>query len=97
MKIIVMDYSNTRLAVIKDVPAGIVNDGEQTERFLESNGFHCSNCSWMTTEDHVCNEIEVFSYKSNIDHKGNLDINSIGREEIQEEYAVEFDETSEEE
>jgi hypothetical protein len=110
MKIIVMDYSNCRLAVIREVPKAIAEDSASLEMFLEHNGYHCSNCSWMATEDWQCNEIEVFTFKPSMERRGSLNVDSIPvhdeqpqyveeqqdwHGEVEEEYSVEFDEPSE--
>lgn len=83
MKIIVLDCSVPRVAVIKNVPAEIGGDGDRLERFLEENGFHCSNCSWMVTENEQCNEADVFMFRPRAEHVGQLDINT---HEYHEEY-----------
>jgi hypothetical protein len=83
MKVIVLDYSVPRVAVIKNVPAEVGGEGERLERFLEQNGFHCSNCSWMVTENDQCNEAEVFEFRPRAEHVGQFDINT---HDYQEEY-----------
>ena len=90
MKVIVLDYSCPRVAIIKDVPAEVCNDGGRLEEYLSANGFHPSNCSWMSVEDWTCNDIEVFKYRAVSEHVGGFDINTDGMgdphpEEYQEE------------
>ena len=90
MKVIVLDYSCPRVAIIKDVPADVCNDGGRLEEYLSASGFHPSNCSWMSVEDWTCNDIEVFKYRAVSEHVGGFDINTDGMgdphpEEYQEE------------
>lgn len=78
MKVIVLDYSCPRVAIIKDVPAEVCNDNGRLEAYLSDSGFHPSNCSWMTVEDWACNDISVFKYRVVNEHVGEFDINPDG-------------------
>ena len=98
MKVIVLDYSCPRVAIIKDVPAEVCNDGGRLEEYLQANGFHPSNCSWMSVEDWACNDIEVFKYRAVSEHVGGFDINPAGMGDPHpEEYHEEMDIAPEEE
>lgn len=48
MEIIVLDYSNSSLNKVYDIPDNYSNS--QIENILEQT-FHMSNCSWMVLED----------------------------------------------
>ena len=50
MKLIILDYSSPRIAIIKDVPAEICNSSDRVEKYLHDNGFKPTNCSWMSVE-----------------------------------------------
>ena len=76
MKVIVLDYSVPRVAVVKNVPSEVGGDGERLEKFLEENGFHRSNCSWMIAENDQCNEAVVFEFRPRAEHIGQFDINT---------------------
>ena len=76
MKVIVLDYSVPRVAVIKNVPSEVGGDAERLEKFLEENGFHRSNCSWMIAENDQCNEADVFEFRPRAEHVGQFDINT---------------------
>lgn len=78
MKVIILDYSCPRIAIIKDVPAEICNDGGRMEGYLSTNGFNPSNCSWMSVDDWACNDIAVYKYRSISEHVGGFDINPDG-------------------
>ena len=76
MKVIVLDYSVPRVAVVKNVPSEVGGDGDRLEKFLEENGFHHSNCSWMIAENDQCNEADVFEFRPRAEHVGQFDINT---------------------
>lgn len=76
MKVIVLDYSVPRVAVVKNVPSEVGGDGERLEKFLEENGFHHSNCSWMIAENDQCNDVDVFEFRPRAEHVGQFDINT---------------------
>lgn len=76
MKLIILDYSIPRVAIIKDVPAEICNCSDRLEKFLYDNGFKPSHCSWMSVEDGDCNDIAVFKYRTISEHVGEFDINT---------------------
>ena len=99
MKVIILDYSVPRVAVIKNVLDEVGHNGERLERFLEENGFHCGNCSWMVTENDQCNEAEVFEFRPRAEHVGHFDINThdYPEEEYEEYPEEEYEENYEEE
>ena len=68
MKVIILDYSCSRVAIIKDVPEEICNDNSRMEKFLSSNGFHPSNCSWMSVDNWDLYDIEVYKYRADCEH-----------------------------
>ena len=76
MKVIILDYSIPRVVVVKNVPSEVGGDGERLEKFLEENGFHCSNCSWMAVENDQCNEADVFEFRPRAEHVGQFNINT---------------------
>ena len=76
MKVIVLDYSVPRVAVVKNVPSEVGGDGERLEKFLEENGFHRSNCSWMIAENDECNQADVFEFRPRAEHVVQFDINA---------------------
>lgn len=78
MKLIILDYSSPRIAIIKDVPAEICNSSDRLEKYLYDNGFKPTNCSWMSVEDGDCNDISVFKYHTISEHVGEFDINTDG-------------------
>ena len=91
MKILILDYSAPRVAVIKRVPPEITSEQHIVENFLEQNGFHCSNCHYMVTEDDQCNEADILEFRARAEHVGQFDINT------QEDYSLDEDEYDEEE
>ena len=76
MKIIILDYSILRVAIIKNVPLEITSKQYNIESFLEQNGFHCDNCSWMITEDDQCNEVDILEFHARAEHVNSFDINT---------------------
>ena len=76
MKIIILDYSVPRVAIIKNVPSEITSEQYNIESFLEQNGFHCDNCSWMITEDDQCNEADILEFHARAEHVSSFDINT---------------------
>ena len=98
MKVIILDYSVPRVAVIKNVLDEVGHNGERLERFLEENGFHWGNCSWMVTENDQCNEAEVFEFRPRAEHTGYFDINThdYPEEEYEENYEEEQSESESE-
>lgn len=79
MKVIVLDYSCPRVAIIKDVPSEVCNDNGRLEDYMYNNaGFKPGNCSWMTVEDWCCNDIDVLKYRVNTEHVGGFNINPEG-------------------
>ena len=91
MKVIILDYSCSRVAIIKDVPEEICNNNSRMEKFLSSNGFHPSNCSWMSVNNWECNDVEVFKYRANCEHVGCFDINTCDTGNSQQEELAEGD------
>ena len=83
MKIIILDYSVPRVAIIKNVPSEITSEQYNTDKtvynlesFLEQNGFHCDNCSWMITDDDQCNEADILEFHARAEHVNSFDINT---------------------
>lgn len=76
MKIIVLDNSVPRVVIIKCVPLEIVSDKYTLEDFLEQNGFHCDNCSWMIIDNDQCNEIDILEFHARAEYIGRFDINT---------------------
>ena len=76
MKVIILDYSVPRVVVVKNVPSEVGGDDERLEKFLEENGFHHSNCSWMIAENDQCNEADVFEFRPRAEHVGQFNINT---------------------
>lgn len=90
MKIIILDYSSPRIAIIKDVPAEICNSSDRVEKYLHDNGFKPSHCSWMSVEDGDCNYISVFKYRTISEHVGGFDINTDGMGDPEPEYDTDY-------
>ena len=76
MKILILDYSAPRVAVIKRVPPEITSEQHIVENFLEQNGFHCNNCHYMVTEDDQCNEADILEFHARAEHVSSFDINT---------------------
>ena len=76
MKIIILDYSILRVAIIKNVPLEITSKQYNIESFLEQNSFHCDNCSWMITEDDQCNEVDILEFHARAEHVSSFNINT---------------------
>ena len=92
MKLIILDYSSPRVAIIKDVPAEICNSSDRVEKYLHDNGFKPTNCSWMSVEDGDCNDISVFKYHTISEHLGEFDINTDGMGDTEPEYDTDISE-----
>lgn len=92
MKLIILDYSSPRIAIIKDVPAEICNSSDRVEKYLHDNGFKTTNCSWMSVEDDDCNDIAVFKYRTISEHVGGFDINTDGMGDTEPEYDTDISE-----
>ena len=92
MKVIILDYSSPRIAIIKDVPAEICNSSDRVEKYLHDNGFKPTNCSWMSVEDGDCNDISVFKYRTISEHVGEFDINTDDMRDPESEYGTDISE-----
>ncbi len=57
VNIVVLDYSQGTVTMFQKQqlknPSKKIDDNEVVENFLESKGFHLSNCSWMFSEDEI--------------------------------------------
>jgi len=56
INIAVMDYSTCSVTLLS--PELPNEDSETVEEFLVSEGYHLSNCSWMTTENEITINVE---------------------------------------
>lgn len=58
VNVVVMDYSCCKVTHLQNIILP-EEDDESTmiENYLSDNGFHLSNCSWMSSEDEIRFEI----------------------------------------
>jgi hypothetical protein len=58
VNVVVMDYSCCKVTHLQNIILP-EEDDESTmiENYLSDNGFHLSNCSWMSSEDEI--EFEI--------------------------------------
>ncbi len=63
VNIVVLDYSRGTVTMFEkqqlENPSEKIDDNEVVEDFLDSKGFHLSNCSWMFSKEEI--EIKVVS------------------------------------
>lgn len=60
VSVVVMDYSCCKVTHLQNIIIPEENDVVEStmiENYLSDNGFHLSNCSWMSSEDEI--EFEI--------------------------------------
>jgi hypothetical protein len=60
LNVVVMDYSICKVTYLQNIILPEENDEDEStmiENYLSDNGFHLSNCNWMSSEDEI--EFEI--------------------------------------